>query len=277
MSRTDTLIFMKWQLLHKACWEGDSDEVQRLLELGADANQIAPTDWRQSPLGRTLEFRITSPKHEGHVETVRLLLQYGADPSLRSTHLDMTPLELAIFCGLEPAVSLLEDCAVAAHPTGMTKLWLACASRLSETTTLDSLNHELANPLHVNAMWRKATPLMMAAGHAAHFAVCDHLLNAGADPNAGTSILHAACDWHFEHLIPALQYLSQVGWKANSHDSVGQTALHKAAFLGYSTVVKTLLKIGTDPSATDSSGCTPLDIARRYHKAGAIEVLAHAA
>jgi ankyrin repeat protein len=187
---------MKWQLLHKACWEGDPEEVERLLKAGADPNQIAPTDWRQAPLGRTLEFRITSPRHAGHVETVRILLQYGAK----------------------------------------------------------SVNNELVNTRNVNSVWRKATPLMMAARHAAHFAVCDRLLNAGADPNAGTSILHGACDWHFEHLIPALQYLLRVGWNVNSRDSVGQTALHKAAFLGYSTVARALLKIGADPNAMDGSG-----------------------
>ena len=269
---------MKWQLLHKACWEGDSDEVARLLEAGADPNQIAPTDWRQSPLGRTLEFRITSPRHEGHVETVRILLQNGAEPTLRSTYLDMTPLELATFCGLEPAVRLLRDFpATTSHPTGMTNLWLACASRLSESTALESVNHELANPLNVNSIWRKATPLMIAAGHAAPFAVCDRLFNTGADPNAGTSILHAACDSHFEHLIPALQYLSRAGWKVSSPDSAGQTALHKAAFLGYSTAVKTLLNIGADPKTTDSSGRTALDLARQWNKPSVVKLLASAA
>lgn len=269
---------MKWQLLHKACWEGDSEQVERLLKAGADPNQIAPTNWRQSPLGRTLEFRITAPKHAGHVETVRILLQYGADPTLRSTYLDMTPLELATFCGLEPAVRLLRDCAATTvHPAGMTSLWLACASRLPESTALELVSDELVNTPNVNSIWRKATPLMMAAGHAAHFAVCDRLLNAGADPHAGTSILHGACDWHFEHLTPALQYLSRVGWNVNSQDSLGQTALHKAAFLGYSTAVKALLRIGADPNAIDRSGQTALDLARQWNKPGAVKVLAHSA
>jgi ankyrin repeat protein len=259
---------------HKACWEGDADKVARLLDAGADPNQIAPTGWRQSPLGRTLEFRITSPRHEGHVQTVRILLEKGADPTLRSTYLDMTPLELAIFCGIEPATCLLRGFqATTPHPTGMTNLWLACASRLPESIALESVDRELLNASNVNSIWRHATPLMMAAGHAAHFAVCDRLLSAGTDPNAGASILHAACDWHFEYLIPAIQYLSRVGWNVHSTDSVGQTALHKAAFLGYSTAVKTLLKIGADPTAVDSSGRTALDVARQWNKSGAIKIL----
>ena len=71
---------MKWQAIHKACWAGDHQEVERLLNAGANPNQVAPTNWRQTPLGRTLEFRITFPKHAGHVETVRLLLKKARIP-----------------------------------------------------------------------------------------------------------------------------------------------------------------------------------------------------
>src|SRR6185312_11203669 len=67
------------------------------------------------------------------------------------------------------------------------------------------------------------------------------------------------------------------GGDVNSRNSVGQTALHKAAFLGYTTAVKTLLKIGVDPSAIDFSGRTALDLARLCNKAGAVRVLALAA
>lgn len=265
---------VKWQSLHKACWDGNADEVARLLHEGADPNQVAPTNWRQTPLGRTLEFRIHNPKHEGHVETVRVLLHGGADPSVRSTTLDMTPLELATFCGLEPAVRLLRELPRAKpHPAGMADLWLACASRLPEAMALDAVQGELTKAENVNSIWRKATPLMMAAGHAAHFAVCERLLEAGADPNEGTSILHASCDWHFEHLVPALRYLSQAGWKMDSRDEGGQTALHKAAFLGYSKAAKVLLELGADPVARDSAGHTPLHLARRWNRASLAEIL----
>lgn len=71
---------MKWQLLHRACWEGNQAEVERLLEAGANPNQVAATNWRQTPLGRTLEFRITFPKDVGHVETVGVPLRAGAEP-----------------------------------------------------------------------------------------------------------------------------------------------------------------------------------------------------
>ena len=150
---------MKWQLLHNACWVGDAEEVARLLEAGANPNQVAPTDWRQTPLGRTLEFPITSPRHAGHVETVRILLRRGADPTVRSTYLDMTPYELATFCGLEPAAELLRYFRPATlHPTGMTDLWLASASRLPEPAKLKAVRL-LTQEHDVNTSWRHATPL----------------------------------------------------------------------------------------------------------------------
>lgn len=268
---------MKWQLLHKACWAGDAVEVAGLLDAGADPNQVAPTNWRQTPLGRTLEFRITSPRHRGHVETVRVLLKRGADPTVRSTYLDMTPYELAAFCGLEPAAVLLREFrAVTPHPTGMTSGWLAAASRLPERTKLKDVRR-LVNEQDVNFSWRGATPLMMAVGHAAHYRIADELLRAGADPNAAHSILHASCEWHFEHLVPALRYLAQVGWNVNSCDATGQTALHKAAYLGYAAAVRVLLDNAADPGARDSTGLTPLDVARQWNKVAVIKALARAA
>lgn len=261
---------MKWQLLHKACWAGDAEEVARLLDAGADPNQIAPTTWRQTPLGRTLEFRITHPKHEGHLAVVRLLLDRGADPTTRSTYLDMTPYELASFAGFEAAVDLLRAFPTATpHPSGMTELWVAAASRVPYAETV----RRLASRENINATWRSATPLMMAAGHAGNWQVADLLLEAGADPAAGVSILHACCDWHLQHLVPAIQYLADNGWSVNARDAGGQTALHKAAFLGYASAVRKLLARGSDASAKDAAGLTPLDVARRANKAAAVRLL----
>jgi len=268
---------VKWQLLHKACWAGDAKEVARLLAAGADPNGVAPTIWRQTPLGRTLEFRLTAPRHSGHVETVRLLLQRGADPTVRSTSLDMTPHELSVFCGLEPAAELLRGFGPAGpHPTGLTGLWLASASRLPEALKPEEVRR-LASEQDVNAIWHRATPLMMAAGHAGHFRVADELLRAGADPNGGYSLLHASCEWHFEHLVPALRYLARAGWNVNLCDPDGQTALHKAAFLGYAAAVRFLLDNAAEPAARDLSGQTALDIARQRNKVAVIKELERAA
>ncbi len=188
----------------------------------------------------------------------------------------MTPYELAAFCGLAGAVELLGNFrSNTPHPSGMTSLWLASASRLAEPVVLEEVRRR-TNVHEVSSIWRGATSLMMAAGHAAHYRVADELLQAGADPNVGTSILHASCDWHFEHLVSAVRYLATAGWNVNLTDSAGQTALHKAAFLGYAAAIRVLLDHGADPSARDSAGLSALDVARHWNKAAATKTLARA-
>jgi ankyrin repeat protein len=267
---------MKWHLLHKACWAGDREEAERLLDAGADPNQLAPTNWRQRPLGRTLEFRITHPKHDGHVAVVETLLKRGADPTVRSTYLDMTPYELACFCGLQAAADLLRPHQAAAppHPKGMPALWLAASSRLREDAALNEVRSLITHE-DINAFFHTSTPIMMATGHAGHYLVADALLEAGADPNLGTSILHA--DWHFQHLVPALRYFARNGWNVNGSDARGQTALHNAAFLGYAAMARTLLALGADPTVKNADGATPADVARRWRKAAVLKVLLRAA
>lgn len=260
---------MNWKLLHDACWAGDPREVAALLEEGADPNRVAPTNWRQTPLGRTLEFRISHPKHAGHVEVVQLLLAHGADATVRSTALDMTPYELASFCGLGPAAELLAPFQAQSlpHPDGMTPLWLAAASRLPGQPLPEG------DP---NVVWRSATPLLMAVAHACNPAAADALLARGADPNAGVSPLHASCQWHLQHLQAALAYFAQIGWDVNGADGQGQTALHKAAFLGYSTAIRALLRLGADPQLRDRNNATPAEVARAARKLSVGKLLAYA-
>lgn len=266
---------MDWRLLHNACADGDARTVAILLHAGADPNRIAPTTWWQAPLHRALEFRITHPKHEGHTEVVRLLLGAGADATLRATALDMTPWELACFCGLSSAEQLLRPYQERAspHPEGMTQLWLAAASRLPEETAGYRVRLLLSTGADPNAIWKHATPLMMAAGHAHHHQVADALLEAGANPNIGTSLLHACCDWHLEYLPIAIAYMAHHGWNVNAADQNGETALHKAAFLGNTAAVKELLAVGADPAIRDSQNRLPADVAKHGKKAPVLVVL----
>jgi ankyrin repeat protein len=266
---------MDWRPLHHACWAGDVDEVTRLLGEGADPNREAPTNWRQRPLHRTLEFRRTEPKHEGHTRVVDLLLEAGADASVRATSLDLTPWELACFSGMATAAKRLRKYQRKAepHPGGMTPLWMAAASRLPESMALRHLRRTMEDDADVDCIWRAATPLMMAVAHANHRKVADALIRAGADPNAGVSLLHASCDWHLEHLVSGLEYMHKRGWQVNNADTSGQTALHKAAFLGYAKAIRALLAMGADARLKDRSGLTALDKARAWRKEGAIEAL----
>jgi ankyrin repeat protein len=266
---------MDWRPLHHACWAGDVDEVTRLIAAGADPNRDAPTNWRQRPLHRTLEFRRTEPKHDGHTRVVDLLLEAGADASVRATSLDLTPWELACFSGMEIAAKRLRKYQRKAepHPEGMTGLWMAAASRLPEPAALRNLRRAMEDGADVNCIWRTATPLMMAVAHANHRKVANALIRAGADPNAGVSLLHASCDWHLEHLVSGLEYMHKHGWQVNNADASGQTALHKAAFLGYVKAIRVLVEMDADARLKDRSGLTALDKALAWRKEGAVEAL----
>ncbi|MBL8215895.1 MAG: ankyrin repeat domain-containing protein, partial [Bryobacterales bacterium] len=154
----------------------------------------------------------------GHLAVVKLLLERAADPAVRSTYLDMSPYELACFGGFGDAAALLSPYAGSSvpHPSGMSPLWLAAATRLEEAVALERVRRLLAGGADPNAVWRGATPLLMATGHAGHFEVADALVAAGADVNRGVSMLHA--DWHWQHVLPALRYLHAKGWEVKAAD-----------------------------------------------------------
>jgi ankyrin repeat protein len=239
--------------------------VRRLLAAGADPDALAPTVWRQRPLHRTLEFSVAEPRDERHAEIVGLLLDAGANPRLRATARDLTPWELATICGCAGAERRLRPFRVAPDPSAPSALWLASASRVAEARPRNL--SKLLEPGSLDQAWRTITPLMMATGHAAKPELAERLLAAGADPSAGVSLLHASCQWHFQHLLPALDWLASHGWEVDGRDEHGQTALHKAAFLGYATAATKLLQLGADPRAVDAEGRTALDVARASRKA----------
>lgn len=262
---------MDWRRLHHACWAGDAPLVAELIAQGADVNQTAPTNWRQRPLHRTLEFRITEPKHAGHREVVRLLLAAGAEPHVRATALDWTPWELAVFAGEVEAEKLLRKAQLRAepHPDGMSEEWLLAAARMPEEWVWRRLR-----PLEWHgALWKAATPLQMAVGHAGHWKVARRMVKRGADVNAGVSLLHAACEWHLEHLVAGLEFLHGLGWHVENCDEKGQTALHKAAFLGYAKAVRKLLELGADKHRKSKLGLTALDTAQAWRKEAVVEAL----
>jgi len=78
--------------------------------------------------------------------------------------------------------------------------------------------------------------------------------------HSAQSMLHLACMLGFTKLTQAILDL---GCPTNALDRNGYTALHYASWLGHSTVVKLLLDhSNANPNVTNSSGQTPLDLAK---------------
>ncbi|MCC6537003.1 MAG: ankyrin repeat domain-containing protein [Bryobacterales bacterium] len=103
-----------WRPLFDACFAGDHTTLAAFLAAGADPNQVARSVWKQRPLHRVCEFRITHPKHAGHDKCIELLLGAGADLTLRANSTDMRPVELAALAGMEyaarPSRRVLRTC-----------------------------------------------------------------------------------------------------------------------------------------------------------------------
>ena len=90
---------MKYRTLYTAVQKGDAEDVKKHLLRGEKVNEINAT-YNWTPLHRAVSG--------GHAEIVRLLLDHGADPSLRDKW-DKTPLDHALEEGHEEIAELLRS------------------------------------------------------------------------------------------------------------------------------------------------------------------------
>ena len=167
----------------------------------------------------------------GHLNSVKILLRYGADIEARGT--------------LRTGYEVIEGC---------TPLWAAAA-----TGHLDVLKLLIKRNADVDGRTSKrSTPLRVAA-HEGHLDVVRCLVESGADVNARkyddeSTILIAAC--YRGHLNVAT-YLIDKGAMMDLQDKQGKTALHDAAQRGHLEVVSQLLALGAS-QLPDNQGLTPL-------------------
>ncbi len=283
-----------WEPMMHACFEGHHAIVKLLLESGADPNRLSGSAWAHRPLHRVVEHKIATLKHDGHRKTVRLLLDFGADPLRRATRPPMTAIALAAIAGETQMLGLLTatgqaldifdsaatgdavrvrhwlendpSLAYTIDEAGCNALWYCAASRLSPAGVHECARLLLDAGSAVNHTAKGATPLYFAVAHAMHPSLAQLLLDRGADPHAGVSLLHAACAFHFEFLTEGLRWLIARGADPNRADENGQTALHKAALCGYIKAARCLVELGADPDRADSRGLRAADVARLNRK-----------
>ena len=233
--------------LHRAVLDDSIDEINELLEAGADLNARdrndgAPLHWAAAA---------NSP------QAVERLIEAGASPNARSSA-DWTPLHWGAAYGSNEAIDRLLE--AGADPNsrddqGETALHKAGSSPLSPEA-VERLLEAGADP---NARdQHQETPL-----HQVSFSlspdVVERLLQAGADPDArdhlGQTPLHRATH---AGSTRSMDLLLKAGANPDSRNEEGRTALHDAAALNTPEASDRLIEAGANVNARDNQGVTPL-------------------
>ena len=231
--------------------QGCLDVLDLLLQRGADVN--ASNKWRETPL--------LIAANNGHVEAVKRLLHYGADPSLCS-EAGWSALTFAAHKGYDDICGLLleadapVDCRVTEDLS--TPLHKACAgSKVGHTSAVTQLLEANAD-VHALNKWRE-TPLLTAANHGQCEAV-EALLRFGADPckctDTGWSPLSIAAYKGHDDVV---RLLLEEGAPTEEDDPT-LSALLQAATKGLPDTVMLLLGHGADHTVTTKKGDTALSI-----------------
>ena len=168
--------------------------------------------------------------HNDHLNSVKILLKYGAEIETRGT--------------LKIEDEVIEGC---------TPLWAAAA-----TGHLDVVKLLIERNADVDGRASKGSTPLRAAAHDGHLDVVRCLVERGADVNArtqykGTPIM-AACDHGHLSIIT---YLINKGAFVDLQATNGNTALHYAAYRGHLEVVSQLLGLGAS-QLPNNQGLTPL-------------------
>jgi ankyrin repeat protein len=271
----------QWKPIVDAAFAGDAAKVQKLLDAGADPNVISTTPHRYRPLHRAIEHKKTAPKHEGHERVVKLLLSRGADPKLRATLNQISPLQLAatgeprfipiLLPHFEPmdifhACVVLDDERVrellradssqakSVDANGWTLLHYTAASAVfkssenalaAQVRMVRALIDAGANPAAAY-LWNDQWPIPVmyfSAGLHNNPAITKLLLDAGAEPFDGESIYHAADEGHQE----CLDLFAALDAKKLAKECTG--CLTSQLHWGHTRGAKWLLEHGADPNA----------------------------
>ena len=257
-----------WKPIMDAAFAGRADMVAALVDAGADANVIAGTPARHTPLVRLMQPHTTIPKHDGHKEAAAKLLALGADPNLAAGPLGMAPLGYAAMGGFIEFARLLIGAGsrVGVHLAAA----LQDAQALAEGIAAEGANAKDARertPLHylaLSGMWQGA------AGSAPAMACLEALLAAGADVDAAEPIAEGDETFHGTALWRAISWQghAELAKRLLEAGANPGPAVFGAAFRGEPALLELLHGFGANWNQR-FQGRTPLLDLMHFRKPGA--------
>jgi ankyrin repeat protein len=244
-----------------------------------------------------MAYDLITPSMKGDIDTVRRLLEEGADVNAKTNYDEKTALMYASIYGqTEIAKLLLEKGAdvnakdyrgttafILASLNGRTEIAklflekgadvnarendgttaLISASKEQEEDNTEIVKFLLEKGADVNAKDNDGFIALMYATMYGQIDIVKILLMSGADINAKdnngeNSLKHASANGDTE----IVKLLLEKGADINAKDNEGTTALMKASENGDREIVKLLLEKGANVNAKDNNGQTALDLAK---------------
>ncbi|MCX6355104.1 MAG: ankyrin repeat domain-containing protein [Candidatus Aureabacteria bacterium] len=233
--------------LIEAASNGDIERTKGLLKKGANAN--ASYDNGYSALMKSAAF--------GKVETMKLLIQHGADVQSKEKNNGRTAIFYAAYAGHLDAVKLLVESGADLNikgNDGVTALVIA-----AQEGHLTVVGYLLQNKADVNAKNHDGSTALSFAASKGHLEIVKLLLENKIDietktEEGQTPLMWAAYSGHAE----VVRLLIKNGANVNAQRNDGGAALIGAANLGYLDVAKLLIQSGANINIKSKDGDTPL-------------------
>ncbi|KDQ07888.1 hypothetical protein BOTBODRAFT_591041 [Botryobasidium botryosum FD-172 SS1] len=231
-------------LLDRAAFCGSPSAVMALLRAGADAR--VETKW--PPLCSAAAL----VQQEGGAESVRALVEAGADIEAEAGDFDWTPLRHAVAANSPAAVRLLLQLGadVDGKCGGYAAIHVATCY-LDDDDCQEMVDILLHAGADANLQDRTQSTALHHASYKGHVATVRLLLASGADPNIrdwnGQTALHSALGTYAECSTEVVSALCEAGAEVNAKDRDGETPLHRAS--QYSSSISPFLRSNADPHA----------------------------
>ena len=214
--------------VYQAARDGSSDLTDLLKRLKTEQRKTALETKTKD--GSHFVTPLIIAAHNGHLNSVKIVLGYRADIEARGT--------------LKAGDEVIEGC---------TPLWAAAVSGF-----LDVVKLLIEQYVEVDGRTSKGSTPLRAATFQGHLDIVRCLVESGADVNARndreSTPLDIAC---YRGHLSVVTYLIDKGAIIDLQDKEGNTALHDAAHRGHLEIVSQLLALGAS-QLPNNQGLTPL-------------------